>query len=376
MYSDLLTAHSYVFSNISHSNVCNSHPAVGPQSYSESIIRTNDSSAWCGGDFIYSQASVGDTMGGSSGSPVVDENNLIIGQLYGVCGSDLNTPCNNVDNAVMDGRFSVTFPSIQDILDPSNCQGGCCDGTSCSIQGKADCELGGGTHLDCGASCITEAGSPTTYSASPGKQIRDLQTTTDTISVQDQFDIGDVNVSVDIAHTWVGDLVISLSHLGIAVILFSRGCGSQDNIDAIFDDGGSDLCSDLTSSSSLTPAQALSAFDGVDSAGDWTISVTDYANQDTGNLNIWELHIDGQVRTFAFDYCRALFECHIYRLLTPLLPYSTIRDKTPATAAEEEEVLLRPRQLLLRPRLPVSCSESSDINSVCYNADEAFFLLI
>ncbi len=54
--------------------------------------------------------------------------------------------------------------------------------------------------------------------------------------------VQDVNVGVDITHTWVGDLVISLEHNGTIVHLKSHhttGFGEDcDNLVTVFDDEG------------------------------------------------------------------------------------------------------------------------------------------
>ena len=49
----------------------------------------------------------------------------------------------------------------------------------------------------------------------------------------------------------------------------------------------------LASPPSYTPNNALGAFDGMDAAGDWTLTISDNAAQDTGVLNSWELSLTG-----------------------------------------------------------------------------------
>lgn len=117
--------------------------------------------------------------------------------------------------------------------------------------------------------------------------------------------IEDMNVSVTIDHTWVGDLVVSLAHTpnggpaGTPVVLIDRpgrtnsgfGCNQAD-IDAILDDEAMDLAEDACAappalSGSLIPNNLLSAFDGQDFSGDWTLNVSDRAGGDMGNLVQW-----------------------------------------------------------------------------------------
>jgi hypothetical protein len=101
-----------------------SHPwpddlsAPAPQRYSSTNI--NNSFGSCTPlpltNFIYSTGGSGGTYGGSSGAPVLINGGQIVGQLYGACGSDPSAGCNNIGNAKVDGRFSVTFPSIQQFI--------------------------------------------------------------------------------------------------------------------------------------------------------------------------------------------------------------------------------------------------------------------
>ena len=51
--------------------------------------------------------------------------------------------------------------------------------------------------------------------------------------------IEDVNVGVDIVHTWIGDLDITVSSpAGTPVTVYNRDCGSEDDMAAIWDDEG------------------------------------------------------------------------------------------------------------------------------------------
>lgn len=115
--------------------------------------------------------------------------------------------------------------------------------------------------------------------------------------------ITDLDVMLDVTHTWVGDLIFTLEHNGTPVTIVDRpgytgsgfGC-STDNFDnAILDDEGTggaieDQCTaDLTSPPNYTPQNPLSAFDGMDLAGTWTLTVSDNAGADIGTLESWSL---------------------------------------------------------------------------------------
>ena len=84
-------------------------------------------------------------------------------------------------------------------------------------------------------------------------------------------DISSLAVTVDIEHSYRGDLRVVLTRDdGVEAILSDRHGGSEDNIQETF---------------------TVSEFNGTDAAGTYTLSVVDTANADTGNLNGWSLDI-------------------------------------------------------------------------------------
>ena len=112
----------------------------------------------------------------------------------------------------------------------------------------------------------------------------------DTSSTNFTFDL-------NINHTWVGDLIVTLtSPAGSTVTLMDRpgrppstyGCG-RNNIDATFDDGSgtpveNECATPPAIGGTLNPTGTLNDFDGELPAGDWTLTVTDNAGQDTGTI--------------------------------------------------------------------------------------------
>lgn len=94
-----------------------------------------------------------------------------------------------------------------------------------------------------------------------------------TIEVADDVQIFAVTADVNISHTWIGDLrVVLTSPAGTEVVLHNRDGGSADNIVKSWD---------------------LSAFDGENAQGTWSLTVDDNAAADTGTLNNWGLVISG-----------------------------------------------------------------------------------
>jgi len=95
-------------------------PNFGPQVYSAHHVDTGAPTCqgWPRGERIYSRDDVGATDGGSSGSPVLNASSQIVGQLSGACGFDPGDPCNDVDNATVDGAFAFYYSLVQPFLNP------------------------------------------------------------------------------------------------------------------------------------------------------------------------------------------------------------------------------------------------------------------
>ena len=121
-------------------------------------------------------------------------------------------------------------------------------------------------------------------------------TVTSTLTIASGAIISDLNVVVNIVHTWISDLSLRLtSPMGTIVNLITNPCpgSSVNNIDATFDDLGTTfVCGNFPGVSGVViPAQALSAFNGQDSAGTWTLTVIDGFNEDGGQIASWGLDI-------------------------------------------------------------------------------------
>jgi subtilisin-like proprotein convertase family protein len=86
--------------------------------------------------------------------------------------------------------------------------------------------------------------------------------------------VGSLSLSLNITHTFSGDLVVTLiSPGGISFIVSNRAGGSADNI--------------------IIANQAITAFNGQTAAGTWKLKVQDLAAVDVGTLNSWSLKIVG-----------------------------------------------------------------------------------
>lgn len=117
----------------------------------------------------------------------------------------------------------------------------------------------------------------------------------------DQF-VVDLNLQIDVTHTWVGDLSVSLSHeeTNRQITLMDRpGYPAQNNgcnrsgIQAILDDEITlpveERCSPEYPAISgiYIPEEPLEVFDDELFKGTWTLNIADHYQADTGALNKW-----------------------------------------------------------------------------------------
>lgn len=117
--------------------------------------------------------------------------------------------------------------------------------------------------------------------------------------------ITDLNVvGLDITHSYISDLTVRLtSPSGTTVDLITNICADEDNINVNLDDQAATAtfpCPPLAGTI-VQPASALSAFNGQNSTGTWTLTVVDGYDQDGGNINGWGLSINTNTNTCTFS---------------------------------------------------------------------------
>jgi C1A family cysteine protease len=140
------------------------------------------------------------------------------------------------------------------------------DGDGQANCSDADCSM----HPSCNSGGGDVARS---YNAAPNASIPDNNATgaSSTIEVSDTGTITDAKVSFVIAHTYIGDLKVTLTKGTETITLHNNTGGATQNLNVM--------------------SFALPALSGKALAGTWTIKVVDNAAQDTGTLTSWELDV-------------------------------------------------------------------------------------
>ncbi|HLL53069.1 MAG TPA: proprotein convertase P-domain-containing protein [Myxococcaceae bacterium] len=105
----------------------------------------------------------------------------------------------------------------------------------------------------------------------PNAAINDNQTVTSTLDVPEDATVDKLQLDLDIAHSYRGDLVVTLtSPSGKSAVVSNKQGGSADDLKGSFD---------------------LSAFAGEKATGQWKLTVQDSGRGDTGTLKGWGLKI-------------------------------------------------------------------------------------
>jgi subtilisin-like proprotein convertase family protein len=133
--------------------------------------------------------------------------------------------------------------------------------------------------------------------------ILESQTYTEkTIVVPDTgSEISDVNFEIGFTHAFLSDLQIEVvSPKGTVVKLFNGECGgTNSSLILKYDDLGGQLSCGTTSLQTVAPAQVLSAFNGENPAGTWTLRARDLYVGDTGKIDSATIDICSQIFTLA-----------------------------------------------------------------------------
>lgn len=116
-------------------------------------------------------------------------------------------------------------------------------------------------------------GSVQNFSSAPNAAIPDEGEVSNTIDIAQDGTVADVKVTVDITHSFRGDLKVSLIAGGVTKVLFNGDGGSADDLKQTF---------------------TVTGLEGKALRGAWTLKVEDTAAADTGSLKSWSLEIATQ----------------------------------------------------------------------------------
>jgi subtilisin-like proprotein convertase family protein len=127
------------------------------------------------------------------------------------------------------------------------------------------------------------------------------------IVISDTNTVADVNVTLNISHTFDGDLDIFLiGPNGTRVELTTDNGGTGENfVNTVFDD---QAATSITTGAapftgSFKPEGLLSNLNGIPANGTWTLEITDDAGADTGTLNSWSLTITNPAGAYQCSSC-------------------------------------------------------------------------
>ncbi|MEM7575370.1 MAG: reprolysin-like metallopeptidase [Bacteroidota bacterium] len=114
------------------------------------------------------------------------------------------------------------------------------------------------------------------------------------LSIPDNGQIDDLDLyQLDISHTWIGDLEVSLiSPDNTTALILDRPCTREDDIFSSFNDESplaNFPCPPTLGEFYQSASDPLSVFDGEEINGQWILRVDDLANQDGGSLNAFKI---------------------------------------------------------------------------------------
>lgn len=190
----------------------------------------------------------------------------------------------SVDN---DGAENITVPNLS--------------GTNCRIMVEADGNIFFTINKEDFAIGFTVSETCNQYTSTPSKSITDNVTAYeyDNLFVSESTTITDVNIGVDITHSYKGDLQLAIVSPDDKVVDLIRPlfCTSG-SLNVKFDDSAPGMdCNNTTGSQAYQPVVGnLSDFNGDlangdNSNGTWTLAYADVAEEDTGTLNSWFVEI-------------------------------------------------------------------------------------
>ena len=128
-----------------------------------------------------------------------------------------------------------------------------------------------------------------------------------TVNVPITGTISSVNVFNNITHTYLSDVITDISsptNPTTFVKMFNRSCGNTNgSLNLKFTNGGAAIncTAGGTTLQNVAPGESLTAFNGQNPQGTWTLRVYDTFTGDNGTLNSWSIEICTQQVTLLTD---------------------------------------------------------------------------
>ena len=117
------------------------------------------------------------------------------------------------------------------------------------------------------------------------------------LNIPDKIEITDINVTLNISHSYVGDLKITLKNPAGDEVVFVQNSSKEGSnyTNTTFDDSAAltIIQGNPPYTGSFKPVDLLAAYNGTQSKGNWTLHISDNEADDEGKLLDWKITILG-----------------------------------------------------------------------------------
>ncbi len=188
--------------------------------------------------------------------------------------------------------------------------------------------------------------------------------------------VSDVNIGILLSHSYRSDLQLTLTApSGTSVQLMNGIGGAADNLNVLFDDEAaaviaSHVSDDTTGAAppyarTFRPAAVLSAFDGQNAQGTWTLEICDTVNSDVGTFARADLYITSVPATYSDLALRFFF--------TNLNPSSSSNFTYTLTLTNNVSPSANASGISVRAPLPAGVTFVSATGTGTYNSTTGFW---
>lgn len=123
---------------------------------------------------------------------------------------------------------------------------------------------------------------------------------TNTISVPATGTLSDVNIGLNVQHSYPQDLNIRIIHPDATPdVVWANACAGNNDFNVTLSDGSPVFTCVAAMNGTFSPSNPLSVFNNKPSNGTWTLSVYDNANVDTGSILSWSVAVCRSVYTLS-----------------------------------------------------------------------------